>query len=486
MRKLGFDRAEAYQDWCVLNGFSNSLDKDDDDRQSELMASLSNGPAWQSFANKRLVPRPMFGIEGRSEEEVVATVLEGKIAFATTCDKRYASLCAAVDRLRGADFQRDLEVFRVLINLLHERGTRMHLFSRQIPTSGKRTCCTFSESLALVAKCREQWIRPLQDWQVDSQNFREIFRSLVRHLFVRHSVPECLFNIWFHRDRTKCDAELPIFLHVAAGHSIRTSGIPMAYSRRMSHHFQQAPERSSLPEAIWWGHVRGKGGSANLAGAIMSSFLGRQLDQADFWGHVIDWFIKHPELDYRFVGPILDFVNNQRFGVGNPFHYAVTADGRRQRQQIPPAQPRLSMIGRTPAALIRDLQRWHNELARAGHSDISWLESKIRPFQWQSKQGTVWTIYELLGNGALAEEGRSLNHCVGSYAETCAMGRTTIWSMRQGCGATGKRVLTIQVDADQRRIVQVRGNSNRFATREEREVIEYWAWEAGLTSDYDA
>jgi PcfJ-like protein len=77
---------------------------------------------------------------------------------------------------------------------------------------------------------------------------------------------------------------------------------------------------------------------------------------------------------------------------------------------------------------------------------------------------------------AFKAEGSALSHCVASYRKLCRqkIQKTSIWSLSVRVQPLKtEKILTIQVSATQ--IVQVRGYKNRFATKEERRLIQTWA-----------
>ena len=66
---------------------------------------------------------------------------------------------------------------------------------------------------------------------------------------------------------------------------------------------------------------------------------------------------------------------------------------------------------------------------------------------------------ELCTSEALAEEGRAMSHCVGSYSSVCISGNSRIFSLRSG----GKRLATLQLSSNgdgTLRIEQLRGQCN--------------------------
>jgi|GEM_PF-1451859 len=486
IKKLGLSRVREYLDWCEINGFAREVDKSPEDRELELIASLSSGPAWQKINRRGLGFAPIAAVIGRGDREIFESIIGGKIRYGLTSYRKYASLCSTVERLRGSSFEADLKVLQRLVQELRQRGSNLHEYSKNVNSKLSYRTCTLIEALALVAKLKNKWIRPLSTWEHTDfgSNHMPAFKSLLGHLFVRHSIPDFLFNAWYHESEMRAKPELNFFLHIANGHSIRTIEKNIRLSRKMSHHFMRAPKNLSLAQAVRWGQVRGLGGSEKTSLAISRSFLGERRHEIDFWNSVVEWIVKQRFMNDKDIGPVLDFLNNQRFGVGNPEHIVVSKNGQRRRHLVPAAQPRLSMKGRTLVSILRDVERWHRDLERFGsRTTCIWPASRIDTFRHTTRSGTSWTLEELTSNGALFEEGRMLSHCVGSYSQSCMDGQTTIWSMSRMEDGKRKRVLTIEVNLERSQIVQVRGLANRLPLREESDVIRLWAWQSGLSWD---
>ena len=195
---------------------------------------------------------------------------------------------------------------------------------------------------------------------------------------------------------------------------------------------------------------------------------------------VIDWLIKNP-IELSLVGLTIRYLNNQKYGVGNVVRCIRDHRGRIQREPIPVAQPGLTMKGRTPRSLMRDVRRFQRlENAYGRLSEYVWVGSGIHPFMHQDSEGDVWTITELLGNGALLQEGQRMSHCVGSYAEDCLQGSSTIWSMCRILAGGPSHSLTLEVQPESRQIVQARGRANRLPTSLELHVLKEWSRKADL------
>jgi hypothetical protein len=149
------------------------------------------------------------------------------------------------------------------------------------------------------------------------------------------------------------------------------------------------------------------------------------------------------------------------------------------------------MKSRTALALLRDVTEWHQQLHRvkvAGGGaafEPSGFSPHVSEFEFRDKSGNsikeIWVVREILSGKDLAEEGRTLKHCVYSYAQSIVRGQISIWSLGHG-PTTNKldRVLTVEVRNQDKRVVQARGFGNRTATGEEFRIVNTWAQNNGL------
>ena len=55
------------------------------------------------------------------------------------------------------------------------------------------------------------------------------------------------------------------------------------------------------------------GGNKPLARAVNGTRLATAFENEDFWGTVIHFFVNHPMLDPDQVGPVVDYVYNQKY-----------------------------------------------------------------------------------------------------------------------------------------------------------------------------
>jgi hypothetical protein len=324
------------------------------------------------------------------------------------------------------------------------------------------------------------WLRPVELWQPPPANPLPQLSSLACHLFALYPMPAFMTSAWFQVPPDKPHPEQEWYKHLGRGGSIRSAGLPLAYTRAMAHHFLQAPAHYRVVAALRWGQVRGLGGTPALARAVVATRLGRELANEDFWLTVLRFFVQHPDMDTAHVGPVVDFLRHQRFETQEVF-----VPGQGNVRQGPP-QPDHSLKGRTLASLLRQVEEWHGQLARDNTLPaLCWARCRIG--EMHHVEGTAeqesqrcWTMRELLTSRELFLEGQALRHCVASYACYCVHGATTIWSLQVDTGDGPKRALTVEVHPASRTIRQARGKANRLPRACERAVLEQWAAQQGL------
>lgn len=84
-------------------------------------------------------------------------------------------------------------------------------------------------------------------------------------------------TVWFRSD-AEGRRQQQWFKHIGTGGNIRTAEIPVLLSKKMAHHFLQAPDHYSVEEALRWGQIIGQDGIPFLAEAINATRLGRSFE----------------------------------------------------------------------------------------------------------------------------------------------------------------------------------------------------------------
>ena len=467
IQSLGLVTVEEYQDWCVDHGFSRRLKKHSRQRRRERECSDAI-VAWDRLSRRK---------REKHVGAIVGEICQGHLQEQDVGPEHLKRLCGMLRHNKAPTGERevDRDALRQLAELLYHSRAKVFDETPVVSEFGRSAGNTYVEALAHISAHSRSWVRPLKRWKCRSHAPRRQFASLLRHLFVKYEMPAFFDTVWFMSRSKQSVERRRWYLHIGRGQNIRHCHLPIRLTKRMAHHFMQAPADLTFEQALRWGHVHGLGAEGRLARELIRMPLTGAFAHQEFWESVIRWFVRYmPEGGAR-VGPIIDYLQHQRFV---PEGYFV--------DRPTPPQPNLTMNGRTPAALWRQVEEWHRRLADDNVYQVrQWEPSGIEQFDFTEGDQTspsfkVWTIRELTGSKALFTEGRRMRHCVASYAPACASGEVSIWTMEyESCTGLAK-ALTLEVRNAERLICQARGRSNRPATERERGIIRRWAEKAGL------
>ena len=368
-----------------------------------------------------------------------------------------------------------IHAYERLLRLVQSRTNLLH------PSDRARDGRTvLNAGLFAVALHHADWLQPIETWLPAKQNAWPLFASLAQHLLARYPVPAFMTSVWFDQPHGLILPQHGWYKHLGRGQNIRTTPLPLRLTRAMAHLFGQAPHHYTAIGALRWAQVRGLGGCEPLARAVVGTRLGKALENEGFWESVLHFFVNNPSLDLAHVGPIVDFLQHQKF----EWKEGVSLEGVFGKQ--PPPCPDYSVTGCTVASILDRVEEWHKELGQSAYRQaFSWRHSPCKDFQLIEGSEAlgnmrVWSITELLTSRALFLEGRAMRHCVATYADRCFRRQTSIWSMQVENQRGLHRVLTIEVDLPNRTICQVRGKCNRLPQTREREVMENWVASEGL------
>jgi hypothetical protein len=351
------------------------------------------------------------------------------------------------------------------------------------PSGGRSGAKGYGEivsGLLALAVQHRQWIRPVDAWEPAGANPLPRFTSLARHLFAAYPVPAFMTPVWIKGMGTEARRQQRWFMQIGVGRNIRHADLPLPYTKRMAHHFLQAPDHVTVEAALRWGQVRGLGGSKGLALALATTRLGQSFESEGFWVSVVQFLVNQPEFDLVQVGQVVNYLHHQRF-VPQEVHC-----GERETVLLGPQQPNLSMKGRTPRSLLRQVGDWR-ERSRLPKkvASLRWNPAGIEEYrhveQGLSDGFRCWTIRELTSSEDLYREGEAMQHCVARYISTCARRQTSVWSMRFDNGDRRFRVLTIEVNLATRTICQARRRGNAPPNEKIVGVLRRWAEQGGLT-----
>lgn len=105
----------------------------------------------------------------------------------------------------------------------------------------------------------------------------------------------------------------------------------------------------------------------------------------------------------------------------------------------------------------------------------SWNSCGIKEYRVEKKDEYI-LLEELTGSRLLADEGRVMKHCVGTYIHYCFTGRSAIFSFRRYIqGVLMERMATVEVNLFSKRIVQAKSRMNGKISDEVKKHLELWA-----------
>ena len=440
---LGLETVEAYQAWCREQGLSESANKGAGARRKELdlMVKLRSQAALERV--KRHTRRPA---------ETIAQIFAGEIEGEELQTDYLRRIQEVAKGVKG-------EVRDALLRLLLHAEKRTNLLNVEpaVDRLGAIEGNCYIDGLAALAGHSSDWLAEPEKWRPKSRNPRRQFGELVRHLLARYEVPTCMDSAWFRGAGDEGRRQQEWFKHVGGGQNIRKADLPLELSKKMAHLFLQVPGDLTVEEALRWVQVVGQGGSEQLVQAVLESRRGDSVEHEEFWGTVVLFLVNNPMLDPEWVGPIVDYINEQKFV---PRETALP-DG--TVEQGEPAQPNYVMKGRSPVKLLGQVEVWHAHLARENRYPPSqWAPSGFGEFRYDDEELNMrWEIRELCSTRELNAEGRDMHHCVASYASNCRRGSKSVWSMQVETPEGDRfKILTIAVRNGSRRLAEVRGKHN--------------------------
>jgi len=445
--QLNLRSTDDYKTWCEKHGFKPSLAKTYIQQQREIKRHQD------TVASERLY-------QHSQESRLRAQIVRISHGNASTLTLNSELLLAIADGFRKS------RNTKILLDTLLYLECKSKLLSDSQYVHGV---------VALVSH-HSSWIRPLNQWQPLKHSARRQFACLSRYLLATYDVPAFMDSAWFANKK----AHQRWFIHIGQGGNIRTAEtLPVPLTKRMAHLYLQAPAHYNVLTAFRWAQVQVLGGGASLSDAIVETQLARRFKDDAFWMSVIRFFIENPELDRVHIHPIVDYIWHERYVDQQEF------DEAEKSANTGPAQPRFTMRGRTVDSLLAQVERWHRRLGRGSQGVTKsrwsrWVIDDYRLSEGGDGGKRIWHIRELLSSNELFAEGRTLKHCVASYAAVCSSGISAIYTM-DVCDVEGvRKLLTIEVHRRDRVLTQVRGKRNRLPTKAEALVVQRWAQENGL------
>ena len=324
-----------------------------------------------------------------------------------------------------------------------------------------------------IINYRKDWQRDLQGWFPKSRKANKMVFELIHHLFALYPVPLFMNKAWSGLD----DAKIRWFIHIGKGGNLRTAPeLSVDLTKKMAHYCLQGPSYLSIPQAIRRGQILALGGKKKLVREILNSRIGKNIGHESFWPTLIHFLIKHQHEEDLPVYEIVEYVHLQKFGLPEEEAY--------DNIELQAENPNFQLKGRNIASLIKIIQErfQYKKILK-----IFFQTPTVRPLIWQDQEEDpheIVRIEPILNNFDLITEGQKMKHCVASYLGSCLEGNTSIWSMtKQHKGSSPKRLLTIELVIDSKRVYQARGKCNRDPKSDEMRFINQWVEENQLILD---
>ena len=328
----------------------------------------------------------------------------------------------------------------------------------------------------------EKWVRPIDEWKSRGKAIESILKSLVKHLFVKYPVPEFWYSVWFGGMRGNgSGVTTHSFVELAQGKSlyklIKDGQFAVPFTKKQCHTFLTMRYMRHVPQAVRYTQIMSFEGEKRLAQALSDTAWGETVGapaEETFRSGVAQWFCNQGMIDPVQVGPLIDFIGNQR-----------------------EETPDWAITGRTGQSLMRAMKDWHRNLARgrqvarrARYEEYrkpppavfescgikGWAYQKKGKDKKGNKQTQFWEVNEITSYADLREEGRELRHCVASYAWSISKGGKAIFSL----SCSRERCLTIEVHVPTATVVQARGICNQLGGDTELDMMRRWANERGV------
>lgn len=344
---------------------------------------------------------------------------------------------------------------------LPTRSRRRELFERLLLVARRRSTQQVQALRNFVDFAHER-VRDPESWTGASGHPLCVVDSLASHLFGRYATPRFLASAWFGDRTSAAIVRRRWFIAHARGQRFRSLDLPFGMTRQMEHVFLRTPDHVDIDRALRRAEVLGLGGTLELVDAILATRLAEQFDDWERWRVALAWLVRCGDaVDLGQVSPLVDYL-----------HANLRA---------------IDLRGRSFASVMRLVDAWHARLAQVRSPFLRWRRAGWNGLTIEAASGELrraeWTIVELLDSRALVDEGRRLRHCVSTYAQRCASGRSSIWSLRhRWCDDDATRsLLTIEVRPDTKRIVQIRTYANGQPARWQLELVRAWAEREGLS-----
>lgn len=341
--------------------------------------------------------------------------------------------------------------------------------------------------LLRCAAYEPEWARDPLSWEgAERGSVADTMGGFLRHLWQEWPVPSGFQSVWWERGSLRCPSR-DWFCALAQGRSLRKlESFPREISNRALHAALQAPPNLSMAQAIRWGQMKVLGAPEQFVERVLhSSMVGDFLHEA-VWSRLLQkWSAAGSAGSFEWVAEILQL--QLAMGRDAYVHELLRLPMsdllrccREHWRLLAQSLGRESELENETALEDVAIRRSLRNRSRARWSPMSGLLEFEYRESVRSWRGTTIRFEERLSLLELEHEARELRHCVAGYWRKCLSGRSAIFSCVSEIDGCEKRLLTLEVEVPQRRVIQVRGYRNRAPMAVEWRWVTAWARRQGF------
>jgi hypothetical protein len=313
----------------------------------------------------------------------------------------------------------------------------------------------YIQAVLNIVKNKAFWKNDLFRWKPVSKLANIQLNELLSYLFCKYKVPKFLYSSFYE---SKVTVHMEWLIHLGEGGAVKNvKNFPIPFTKKIGHYFTLAPDKLNTNEAIRWAQTKGLGGSDELAQRVANSWLGNKpYSDENFWESFLILVINAGMFNMTKLTELVDYVREAR---RENVHYQLK--------------------GRTLQSLFKQSDIWHKHFS-IYKAETLWKPCGIEGLEIE-KKNEILKLQELTGSKDLAIEGKTMKHCVSSYAFYCSKGRSAIFSVRKYSGGILLDVLaTIEVNIALKRVVQAKAKMNKPICNEVIKLIKLWSAKEGL------
>lgn len=345
------------------------------------------------------------------------------------------------------------------------------LKSVQVETKKRADILAF-DPLNIIKGFEEYAIRPLENFvpRTRSLNITTRGREFIRYAFNKYSPPGFLYSVWHEKDQAintnlfgiKEDFRL-WYLALVQGRSLYKECSMGILTKRETFYFSTCIHSFTISKAIWYCIIRCFNETAPdfVARKIASTTISSH-SVNEFWKGVARWFAKYnPSI--KIMNELMDYINTRH----QENHEWYLKD-------------------QTLNSMQKAMYSWHREMHRSRtmiRQYEKWDGINVQDSQIERGGGrnkVHWRFHQIKTGNELAQEGSKQHHCVSIYGSRCHSGQCSIWSLTTDEKGIVSRALTIEVNNNDKAVVQARGYANRLPRTEELSVLREWAAKCGF------